>query len=185
MWIRLFIGVMIIVAIVLGALFYSGYAEQSTTAASLAQTIQTDSLNLSTITKKNTDIATEIAGLSTNISKAEAILNSSQVTLPDMVDSNVIVRKIISYGDQTGVTVIPLGTKDWASLNIDKHDYHVFKMSIEVKGPQQNVIDYIKQVQDSVDQYLVIEHLNIAKVSNNPTSWNDTSANLDIAIYAK
>jgi hypothetical protein len=185
MWIRLFIGVMIVIAIVLVALFYSGYSDQSTAADTLALTVKADNLNLSTMTNKTAEIKAEIAGIADNIKAAETTLSSSQVTLPDMVDSNVIVRKIISYGDQTGVKVIPLGTRDWVSLNIDKHNYHVFKMSIEVNGPQQNVIDYISQIQNSVDQYLIIEHLNIAKVTNNQTSLNDTKANLEIALYAK
>jgi hypothetical protein len=189
MSIKLIIGLLIIIAIAVGASFYTSASDQSAKGNLLAQKNNNDTQNLLTISNKTRDVEAEITGISKDITTAKATLNAIKVELPEMVNSNIIVKKIIDFGDKTAVTVILRGTKDWASLSIDKHDYHVFKMSIEVNGPQQNVIDYTKQVQDSVDQYLIIERLEMSKIKDQQTTTGPggpaTRVNLDIALYAR
>jgi hypothetical protein len=177
MLIRVFIGIVVIIAIGLGATFYNGYLDQSNAADSTASKIQTDEKTLSTIANSNSALEKEIADINTQIDQAKANLDLESKAIPGITNSNEIVRKIITFGDKNDVTVIPLSTNDWASIKIDKNDYQVFRMAVEVTGPQQNVVDYISRVQDSIDQYLVIEkldmtNLNISSVSpiSTPTS---------------
>jgi Flp pilus assembly protein TadG len=164
MLMRLLIGMMIIVALALGATFYSGYLDQSSAADALVQKNNTSNLTLSKITKSTSDVESEIADISAQINKAQNTLDLETKTLPAMTNSNAIVGKILTFGDQLGVTVIPLNTRDWASIRINKNDFHVFRMSVEVNGPQQKVVDYVKRIQDSLDQYLVVEKLEMSKL---------------------
>jgi hypothetical protein len=168
MLMRLLIGVMIIVALALGATFYSGYLDQSSAADALVQKNNASNLTLSKITKSTSDVENEIADIAAQITKAQKTLDLETKTLPAMTNSNVIVGKVLTFGDQIGVTVIPLSTKDWMTIKINKNDFHIFRMSVEVNGPQPKIVDYIRQVQNSIDQYLVIEKLEMAKLETIP-----------------
>jgi hypothetical protein len=185
MWIKLLIGIMIIAAIGTGASFYYSSVDQSTAADLLALKVKADTLNYSTVSNQTKGIENEIAGLGSQINQAQTTLNQQTRTLPEMTNSNVILTKVITYGDLSGVTAITLGTKDWTSIRIDKNEYHVFRMSLQAKGSQPKVIDYFKQIQNSIDPYLVIEHLNLTPISKTESTDIDTQANLDIAIYAR
>jgi hypothetical protein len=178
MLMRVLIGVMIIVAIAVGATFYSGYVDQSNTADSLTSKNLTSEKAVKTILNSNKSLESEIADLSAQIDHAKTNLNLANKPLPDITNSNVIVRKIITFGDSVGVTVIPLNTKDWTQSRIDNNVYHVFKMTVEINGPRQKVIDYIKKIQDSVDNYLVIESLTMKPVetTNDITGTEATQA---------
>jgi hypothetical protein len=188
---KLIMILMLIIAIAIGASLYSSASAQQKTAALLEEKISNDTQNLKTISTKNRYIEEEITQISRDITAAkEKLLSSKQeIEMPEMVNSNIIVKTIIDYGNKAGVFVIPLATEDWDSVSIDKRDYHVFKMSIEVNGSQQNVIDFTRQVQDKIDQYLVIERLIISKYADEedpelPAGY-DTRINLDIALYAR
>jgi hypothetical protein len=191
MWIKLLIGAMIIIAIILGATTYTTYLDQETLAANFESKIKTDTLTLSTLTDQTQSIQAEIADIAKKIDKAQADLVSNQVNLTEMKNSNEVVRKIIDFGDAAGVKVIPMGIQEWTSQKIGLRDYHVLHISIEVNGPQQKVISFIRQVQDSVDQYLVIQNLDMTKITSdntpaaNGTEAADTGVNLQIAIYAR
>jgi hypothetical protein len=165
MLIRVLTGVIIIIAIALGATFYSGYLDQSNTADSLAAKMQTDSKTLSIITNSTGSIEKEIADLNAQINQTQTALALENKALPEMTNTNIIVRQIITFGDNSSVTVIPLSTNDWASVKIDKNEYHVFRMSVEIKGSQQKVIDYVRQIQSAIDQYLVIEKLDLTNLT--------------------
>jgi len=176
MLMRVLIGVMIIVAIALGATFYSGYVDQSTTADALTAKNLTSEKAVKTILNSNKSLESDIADLSAQIDQAKTNLTLANKPLPDMTNSNVIVRKIITYGDSVGVTVIPLSTTDWTQSRIDNNAYHVFKMSVEVTGPRQKAVDYIKKIQDSVDNYLVIESLTMTpKETTNDISGTEAT----------
>jgi hypothetical protein len=176
MLMRVLIGVMIIVAIALGATFYSGYVDQSNTADSLASKNLTSEKAVKTILNSNKSLESDIADLAAQIDQARINLNLANKPMPEMTNSNVIVRKIITFGDSVGVSVIPLSTTDWTQSRIDNNAYHVFKMEVEINGPRQKVIDYIKKIQDSIDNYLVIESLTMTpKETTNDISGTEAT----------
>jgi hypothetical protein len=188
---KLLIVLMTIIAFAVGASFYSSASNQQRSAALLEEKISNATQNLKTITDKNRFLEAEISGISSEISDARGklVLSKQSSLMPEMVNSNTIVRTVIEYGNKAGVKVIPLSTEDWKPVTIEKQDYHVFKMSVEVVGLKQNVIDFIRQVQDTINPYLVIESLDVYFSTNEGESGlsdsNTTSADLKFAIYAR
>ena len=184
-----------IVIIVLGVagFFLKGYFDQSATAATYSAKVAADSKSLKAVTTSNKSLADEIANLKARQAQVQQSLNSESAAVPARMNINDVVDALMAAGRQFSLTVIPLSTTDWSTAKIAQGEYMVFKAKMEVNGTQDDLVTFLKYIQDSICPTLVIETLEISQIvptaSPTPTapllSGGTVKANLGISIYAR
>jgi hypothetical protein len=196
------LALVIVVALIAGGVFLNGYFNQSAAADDLAVKVQNDSKNLATVNGANQKLNQEIATINNQTAQAMQDLENEGKVMPARVNSNEIVRSVLDTGRDNSVTVIPLSTDDWSTLKIGKHDYQVFKMTVEVNGDQDNLIKFVKSIQDLYDT-ITIESASFTKTITTPTPTEtvtptptptatptptpvvSTSITVDLSVYAR
>jgi hypothetical protein len=194
------LALIIVVALIAGGVFLNGYFNQSAAADDLAVKVQNDSKNLTTVNGTNQKLNQEISTINNQTAQAMQDLENESKVMPARVNSNEIVRSVLDTGKDSSVTVIPLSTEDWSTFKIGKHDYQVFKMTVEVNGDQDNLIKFVKSIQGLYDT-ITIESASFTKTLTTPTPTEtvtptptatptptpvvSTSITVDLSVYAR
>ncbi len=183
MLLKFIMAMIIIVIIAIGGIFYNDYLSQTARAESVNAEIQNDR-NANTIVQKSIQkVNGEIAETNRNIEKIKQEIEKEGGVLPDKVNSNQILKDIIVQSKETGVSIIPLSTQEWMSTQINKNNYQVLKISLEIKGSQPDVVAFIDQIQQSSYKTLIVDSINLRKPLD--PEDKDIIADLNLAIYAK
>lgn len=196
MWFRISIGIVIIVAIAVGGSFFTSYNNQQSEASSLESKISNDSANLKIIESKTDNLEKDLAAISRDTEDVLKAIDDEQDILPEMINSNVMLRKIFEIGDETEVIVVPLSTTDWSSLKVGKNSYQVFKTKLELTGTEDNIIYFVTEIQNDSFPTLVVEKLRLEQEKyvdendeDNDEDYEEIlerhSGEIDLAIYAK
>jgi hypothetical protein len=197
MLIRFLIIIGVIAALVASGIFIKDYYDESSTADSISAQIQNTQKNIAVVSAQTHNLEAELGEITKRYESAQAAIEAEKNLMPDIINSNTIIQSILLLGDERHVSVIPLRTRDWTTIKIDKHDYHVFRMDLELNGEESNIIEFIDKLQYSLYQTLVIENVNVIKTretpepSGTPTPTatpvpvETVKANLSLAIYAK
>jgi Tfp pilus assembly protein PilO len=193
----------IIAALVAGGVFINGYFNQSAAADELANKVQNETNNLNTITGANQKLNQEIININNQTAQATQDMANESKAIPVKMNSNEIVRKVLDKGKDNAVNVIPLSTEDWSTLKLGKHNYQVFKMTVEVNGDQDKLISFVRDLQGLYDT-ITIDNASFTKSVTSPTptaasptpsetpspsatpaSIVDTSITIGLSIYAR
>jgi hypothetical protein len=197
MLIKVLIALVIIGALALGGFFYKDYLDQNAKAADLETQLKNTNNSAVVVSRQAQSIETEIADIVKRSSDAQKAINAEKNTLTDRINSNTIVRSILVLGQTMGVKVIPLNTQDWAAVKVGSHDYSVFRMSIQASGDPKNIVEFLRSLQGSVYQTLVIENVNLDKSYVTPepdptitpapevTPIPSVTSDIKFAIYAR
>jgi hypothetical protein len=195
MIIKTALGFLIIIALVIGAIFFSNYFNEKAEAQSLTSQINTDMGAVEMIKTKTNQLKAEIAEISSNIDKTkDAVSREGNLMPPKRINSNEIVREILMLGQTKDLAVIPLSTADWTSTRTAVNDFQVFKMSLGISGEQSNVISFIQDL-PTLYNSLIIESIGISKPDksqilqeNQPDAEAEITqinAKLSFAIYTR
>jgi hypothetical protein len=197
MLVRILVVVVIIGGLAAAGFFYKDYLNQSAKADDLEAQLKNTNNSTLVLVKQAQDIEAEVAGIVKRSNETQTAITQEKGGLPDRINSNTIVRSILVLGQTMGVNVIPLNTQDWAKTKIGTHDYSVFRMSIQAGGSPENLVEFIRSLQGSLYQTLVIEGVNISKTYTTPepdptitpapevTPIAGTNADVKLAIYAR
>jgi septal ring factor EnvC (AmiA/AmiB activator) len=178
------LGIWIIAAIIVSAVFLSDYNGRSGETDVLNAKIHVDSQSLNVLTQNIKSVNTEIQEINANIAKAQTDIESAGDVIPPRENSNNLIRSILSHGQTNQLTIIPLSTEEWTQVDIRNNPYEVFKIALSVEGQQANLLEYIKWLQKSPYPTLSIEDLTITRVMDQ-VEKDIVRANLKLAIYAK
>lgn len=193
---RTILALIIVAALIAGGVFLNGYFNQSAAADDLASKVQNDSRNLTTLNGANQKLNQEVTTINNQTTQVMQDLADEDNALPASMDSNKIVRDVLDTGKDNAVTVIPLSTQDWSTLKIGKHNYQVFKMTVEVTGDQDNLIKYVKGLQGLYDT-ITIDNASFTETITTPTPTEtvnpsttpapvvSTSIAVNFSVYAK
>lgn len=197
MLLRFLIIIGVIAALVVSGIFIKDYYDESSTADSISNQIQNTQKNIALVSAQTRNLEVELGSFQKRHADAQAAIEAEKNQIPDKINSNSIVRSILLLGQEKQVTVIPLSTKEWTPVKIDRHDYQVFRMSIELNGSEQNIIEFLERLQYSLYQTLVIEDVHLVKIRETPEPTGTptptvtpepverVTVNLNLAIYAK
>lgn len=183
MQVKILLAILIIVVIAVGGIFYNDYSSQSVKAESVNAEIQNDK-NANTIVSRSLQKTnSEIADIAQKIDTIKEDLKKEEDQLPAKINSNEIVKDIILQGKACEVTAIPLSTQEWTKTQINKINYQVLKINLEIKGRQVNVLKFIGQMQNPACETQIVENLTLRQ----PVDPLDTDiiADFNLAIYAK
>lgn len=193
MLLRVLIAVVIIGALVAGGIFIKNYYNETSAANDIEGQIQT-SRNLATVVSEQTKgVEADLNSLAQQYSNAQQAVTAAQDQIPAPMNSNGIVKNVLLLARTSKVSAIPLKTQDWTKVQINTNTYSVFRMTIEVNGPESQIVDFVKQLQANLYQTLVIENLTFVKtittpeatVTPAPTPIASVTADLSFAIYAR
>jgi hypothetical protein len=183
MLVKIAIAVLVIIVVAFGGIIYNDYLGQTARAESVNTAIQND-INTGKIVSKGTDkINREIIEIDQKIDETREAIEKEDSLLPEKIDSNEIIREILVQGKADGVSIIPLSTREWTKTQVNKIDYQVLKINLEIKGQQTNVVHFIRQMQDSAYQTMVLESVTLKR----PQVPEDTDiiADMNLSIYAR
>jgi Tfp pilus assembly protein PilO len=181
--IKILLAILIIVAIAVGGIFYNDYSSQSVKAESVNAEIRNDKNANTIVTRSIQNTNSEIAEIARKIDGIKEDLEREEDQLPARIDSNEIVKDIILRGKACEVTAIPLSTQEWTKTQINKINYQVLKIKLEIKGRQMNVLNFISEMQSPACETLLIENITLRK-ANDPLD-TDIIADINLAIYTK
>ncbi len=166
---RLLAVVIIIAGLALTGFFYKDYRDQSAKADSLEAQLKNTNNSALVLAKQAQSIETELADIVKRSNETQAAIEKEKTALPERINSNSIVRSILIVGQTNGVTAIPLSTQDWATVKIGTHDYSVFRLSIQARGNPDDLVSFIRTLQQATYSTLIVEGVNIAKTYTTPT----------------
>ncbi len=195
MIIKTALGLLIIIALVIGAIFFSNYFNDKAEAQSLASQIQRNIGAVGAIKAKTDQLNTEIVEISQNIDKTTSDISRESDLMPSKrINSNEIVKQILLLGQTKKVMVIPLNTQEWVTNHDINNDYQVFKINVEISGEQAEVVSFIQDLPYLYNS-LVIENIEISKPDKSPkseenqidtqTQISQITAKVKLSIYTK
>ena len=189
---KVILYILIIAAVIDAGIFLTKYFNQTYAADALAAQIQSENRNISTLTEKTSELNLEIANHTADVSAVLNAIENEKVIIPAKTNTNEIVKTILNTGLKNNVSVIPLSTRDWSTVRTGGNDYQVFVMSFEVDGRDQDVVQFVRAVQElystlvlenivwnSIDQPAVSADIPVSSESDM------IRVNLVLAIYAK
>jgi hypothetical protein len=168
MTLRIILGIVIVAAVIAGGVYISDYFNHSFVADALSSQIQNQNHNLDTLSDQTRELNTEITDNTANVNNLlYSIANESTVIPSEKIDPNDIIRAILEQGQKNLVTVIPLNTEGWSSVKTNGVDFQVFKLSLEVNGSMENLVEFVRQTQ-SLYSTLVIDNISLYKYYTTP-----------------
>jgi hypothetical protein len=184
MKLKIGLGVLIVVAVVLGALFLGDFRTQTTNNDLLETKIQTDTLSLQKIGQAAKTANNEVIVLNAKIAEAQNGIKSSDNIISGTVNANNIMKAIFEQGSLYQVTLIPLSTQPWITVDRNNSTLRVFTVALSASGDAPNLFNFIKWLQASPFSSLVIENMRIAKSSDAENS-SGLESKINLAIYSK
>jgi Tfp pilus assembly protein PilO len=163
MLLKILLAIPIIAAIALAGIFYNGYQDVSKEAETLEKKVQADRTLEQTLSQKARDLAGQIDALNLNVRQLQASLDEASLAVPEKMNSNDILEKILKLGREYLVSVIPLNSRDWSTAKIGQHDYQVFRMDLSLEGTQEDIVDFLKEMQSELYPTLVVEDVSLSK----------------------
>jgi Tfp pilus assembly protein PilO len=200
---KIMVAILVIIALGVVGFFIKGYFDQSAVSATYSTKVESDNKSLKAVTASNKSLTVEIADLKAKQAQVQQTLDTESKAVPARMNINDIVDALMTAGRQYSVTVIPLTTTDWAATKIAQGEYWVFKAKMEVNGTQDNLVTFLKYVQDSICPTLIIETVDISQITPTPTATaiptstvtpipttppangGIVKANLAVSVYAK
>jgi hypothetical protein len=158
---KLLLGLLIIVVVVVAGVFAKGYFDDSVTAATLKTKIDSDSKNLTTLTTSSSSLAGDISDLKAKQAKIRAAIDNEITVVPDRINTNDIIRSLLTASQKFDCTIVPLTSTDWTSTKIMEGNYWVYHSQIKISGTQPQIINFLNYVQRSLYPTLVIEKLDM------------------------
>jgi Tfp pilus assembly protein PilO len=163
------VALLLIVAVGFAGYFVSDYFNKSSEADSLSVQIQNTNQSVASVSNQTKAAEAELADLTKRANEIQTAIVAENLTMPARFNSNDLVQSILMLGKNSELIVIPLNTQEWTSVKIDKHSYQVFRMTIEVGGLQERLVDFVQQLQGTFYDTLVIESLTITKPLPTPS----------------
>ncbi|OGN97283.1 MAG: hypothetical protein A2Y89_06920 [Chloroflexi bacterium RBG_13_51_18] len=177
---RILITALILALLVVYYLVGTGYLKQRSQKETLKNQISDGTAALALIPLPPPDLDEQMAD-------AEDLLWAGQDTLN--IDTNItrIINRILRLADETGVKAIPLSTQDWMVERISNQDYAVFRITLAISGNFTQVTDFLNRLENGEPETLVLEYLNVEKVSGSFLFENPDAGSIDgdirIAVY--
>ena len=128
--------------------------------------------------------------LEQRLAAAQASLAAEQSTFPDNINSTEVIDTILELADNSKVNIISLVTQPWSAEVVGEHDYYVFRLNIAVMGEFPQLLTYLNKLEKGDYTTLIIEALNVTRVTGQPEEEAIPekalliSANLKLAIYS-
>jgi hypothetical protein len=169
MTIRNMVLLLIVVALGFSAFYLKDYFDKTNEADALAAQAQSTSQLVSSVANQTRAAETDVRDLTKRSGEVQTAIDAENLVMPARFNSNEAVKSILLLGKSRELLVIPLNTQEWTKVKIGTHDYQVFRMTVEVNGPQERLVDFVKQLQDSLYETLVIENMVVTKPTPTPT----------------
>ncbi len=191
---KIIMAIVIVAALAVGAVFINDYFDKADRAEALAQQIQTDSNNLSTLSVRTREMNDEIQETTEKTNQVLDDLADASRAVPEAINPNIIINGLLVLGQSHEVTVIPLSAQPWSGVKIGNNEYQVFRMSLEIYGEYEDTVQFIKELNDLYET-LAVESLSLEKSLETPEPDPETgeeqdpftviTANLRLAVYAR
>jgi hypothetical protein len=181
---KVLLGIWIVAAIIIGTLFLSDYSNQLTRGKVLSAKIETDSIQLNKFTQNAKTVNKDLETLNASISKTQSDIEVASNLVLEKTNTTDIIRALFSQAEINQVSLVPLSTQDWTTINTQNQEIKVFRITFLVNGTEFNVLNLIKWIQTSPFTSMVMENFTLTK-ANDPINPENSQSNMHIAIYAK
>jgi len=195
MTLRIVLGIVTVAAVIISGVYIGEYFNKSFVADALVSQIQSRDKNLSTLTDQTLKLQTDITNQTADVEKLLSSITSESSVIPsEMINPNGIIAALFGLGQHNAVSIIPLSMTAWSSVSISGVDYQVCKMSLNVSGSLDNLVQFVSQTQE-LYRTLVINNISLSQrlstAGSTSTAEGDsitspdlvTTASLSLAIY--
>jgi hypothetical protein len=195
MMIRVLLAIVIVAAAVMSGVYINQYINQSMAVEVIKEQIANGKRNLALLEDKTAKVNAEVAGSSSAVETSRAEIASAQSVVPEIqIDTNDIVRQILSLGKSNRVDVTVLTTQDWTLVKGQDYQCQSTTLNLEAAGTQSDVITFIKLL-PGLYSTLVIDKMTVSRIQ--PTPVKDAppegnypaserlAANLALVIYTR
>jgi Tfp pilus assembly protein PilO len=165
-------------------LFSKNYGASIATANSISSQISEDRQELQSVTKQTENTDREINELMDRILTADKAIDAANDDLPAEIDPNDVVENILRLGKENGLTVIPLVTKEWKEVNLEKLSYLTLQISAQVQGSMDQLIPFLRDVQSLYYPVVIVKHVSVAGTDSEEVP-NKIQANIDLTVYLR
>ncbi|MBN1191107.1 MAG: hypothetical protein JXA46_15225 [Dehalococcoidales bacterium] len=183
MLVKVAVALILILAVAFGGIIYSDYLGQTARAESVSMEIQNDKNAGKIISKEIQIINSDIAEIDGKIEKLRDEIEREKDFLPEIVDSNKILRDIIILGEKCYVSIIPISVQEWYEAQIEGYNYRVLKVNLEITGRQGDVQEFISRTQNTDYHTLTINCVMLRRPSD-PLDTN-IIADMKLAVYVR
>jgi hypothetical protein len=190
--------ILALVALAVLGFLLKGYFDRNTAAGALKDEIAVNNAQMLKLSDQNRGLESQINDYANQQADMEQTIKAAGENIPEKMSSNSILHKIFDLCARYHVTAIPLSTSDWASIQIKERSYSVFKISLNLKGTQTDLIDCVRAMQTEIYPTLVVENAVLSQESvevpgvpseNTPTPTSTKilvpSVSINLAIYAR
>lgn len=139
----------------------------------LTKKIDAVSANISKIPARNEQLPLKLAQL-------EKELADQGKTIPDSMDSELVVNSILELAISCNVTAVPLQTSDWTPTG---ENYSVYTLQISAKGDFEKIATFVSRVETELFDNLKIVSLEIS--GGLVVGTDPDTANLQVAVYTR
>ena len=181
----------IIAALGVSGFFLVNYFKHAKSVDNLSEQIAISNKEIQRLRTSNQSLEAEIESIKINQASIQDAITSDNLIITTKPNSNEIIRDVMKLAGKNGTSIIPLSTSDWVKQKIIQGDYQVLKITFNIQGTEQSVINFMRGLQDLYPT-LVIENIRI--ITSDPTydTGTPTSSTIgrlysrfSIALYAK
>lgn len=163
MLIKILFAIPLIAAIALAGVFYNDYQNKSSEADTLAQKVQAERALEQSLTQQTRTLTSQLDELNLTVQRLQADVDNVAVNVPERMNSNDILEKVLDLGETHQVTVIPLNSRDWSSTKLGQNEYQIFHMSLSLKGEQEAIVNFLAEMQSELYPTLVLEDVSLTR----------------------
>jgi Tfp pilus assembly protein PilO len=163
MVLKFLLAIPIIAAVVAAGFFYSDYQTKTDEADTLENKLQTDLKLEQSVIDQHQILIDELSSIEKDIQDMQAEIEEAAVAIPEKMNSNDILEEVLDLGKDHMVSVLPLNSQDWSDSKIGQHTYHVFRMNLSLEGSQENIVEFLREMQSSLYPPMVLEDVSLSR----------------------
>jgi hypothetical protein len=138
----------------------------------------------SQLTEKSSELArtlTPSQNLDARLAEAQQNLADAISTIPTDLSSTLVINDILKLAEACDVKAVLLTANPWTAVS-NEQGYHVFKITMSLKGDFAKVHFFLYQMENVEFDSIIIEGLNVSRDNAMPATVN---VNLNLAIYSR
>lgn len=122
---------------------------------------------------------------------ATAELAAEFSAFPEEVNSNEVVRRLLTLADESNVTAMPVTFSPWSTMKINDHEYGVLSASVDISGEFEEVVSFIAMLEEDSFETLGISGVRLSVerpedgLESVPLRMMTVRAQLDLNVYTQ
>jgi Tfp pilus assembly protein PilO len=172
--------ILLAVCFVIGFVYLGmDYISQQNQQKILQEELQSTRQAMSLLPPVSEDLAQRLADAE------QANQTAKESSIPAQIETTKVIETIFQVGDACNLKLVPLSTTPWMSRSVTGRNYHVFVISLEIKGSLSDIIDFIGLIEDA--QTASVDNLVLNPTAEDSSAGMTTTvtATLDLALYTR